>query len=380
MTIRWPRSVAPDKALALGLAASLLHLAICLTVLLHYHTGLANYTDKGDGGSYKHMALAILGDKSQMETYDTRVFVGYPILIAAVHLVLRLPIAISALAVTFISAGAAATFATLLFDDVRVGFATAFLLPHVWINQSLAMSEAPVLALTVAGLLLAHRRFAIAAGITLGMAILTRPVAGFALVALLVQLAGRQATNRDRLARWRPLIVSVFAAAVVLAGLWLTQKITGGMLANLKQQADSPRTYGGQPFTWPFHALLSATFSRSTNFWHWLYIALHVVIALGGCLLLLESNSDRDRLALPWLVGNTLFVLCVGSGSGGWGFNHFPRFMIPALPPLAWAWRRFLPAPRSAVYKLSAIFGGWLMFFYGVVLFFMAVIEVHGCP
>ncbi len=54
----------------------------------------------------------------------------------------------------------------------------------------------------------------------------------------------------------------------------------------------------------------------------------------------IDSPATLTPIAWPWLLGNTLFVLCIGSG---WGFNHFPRFNIPAQPALFYALSPLLP-------------------------------------
>ena len=52
-----------------------------------------------------------------------------------------------------------------------------------------------------------------------------------------------------------------------------------------------------------------------------------------------ESRADL-RLCAPWLIGNTIFVLFIGHI---WGFYQFHRFILPALPPLLWMYRRWYP-------------------------------------
>jgi hypothetical protein len=104
---------------------------------------------------------------------------------------------------------------------------------------------------------------------------------------------------------------------------------------------------------------------------------LQVLLVLGACVLLILkiSTEKRDdgleRIALIWLVGNTLFILCIASGPFGWGFYHFPRFMIPATPPLFWAIRCVLPKSKWFWIALMA-----LMFWPTVLLVRQAVIEV----
>jgi hypothetical protein len=87
------------------------------------------------------------------------------------------------------------------------------------------------------------------------------------------------------------------------------------------------------------------------------------LLTLGGIAVLarrsLTHPSDPcDLLSLARLAGKTAFVLCVGSY---WGFQQFPRFMIPALPG---AWRGALPdrwylgAPMFAGVYVMAVLGG----------------------
>lgn len=93
--------------------------------------------------------------------------------------------------------------------------------------------------------------------------------------------------------------------------------------------------------------------------WKIVYIWMHVFITVGGCLLLARQALDvkePDRnlalLGAPWLVGNTLFVFTVGQS---WGFHEFHRYILPALPPLLWAYRRYFP---TRVLSLTAVVAG----------------------
>jgi Gpi18-like mannosyltransferase len=307
------------------------------------------------------MAAALLGDRSQFDQYDSRVFPGYPILIAITHTLTRLPISLSALAVTFISAGVAAALAAMLFDDPRIGWAVAFAMPHVWINMSLAMGEAPALALETLGLWLARNGQAIPAGMIFGLGGLTRPVALFALAASFLERLARGRAGRG--------LVTIVAAGVVFAaGMLLIRTLNGSFLHGVREYSNSRRAYSGQLFAWPFSSILWIAFHGHVGFWRWIYIMAHVLLCLGGCAALARKNSPTDLLAFIWLSLNTLFVLCIGLGVGAWGFYHFPRFTIPALPALAWSWRRFLPA------------AAWVYIPLGTILFVMAVYAVRTCP
>lgn len=352
--------VAAGDVLAIGASASLIHLAIFLTVISFFHISLETYSNKGDGASYKHMAAALLGERGAMDEYDTRVFPGYPMLIAITHLITRLSFSASALAVAFIGAGAAAALSAVVFEDRRIGWAVGLALPHAWINMSLAMSEAPVLALMMLGLLLARRNQPAAGGIVFGLSILTRPVAAFALIGLLLEQFARGRLHRG-------LLTAICAVLVFVVGMFVVRPITGGMFHGVSVYVNSPRAYGGQIFTWPLHSIWWMTLHGHVGWWRWIYIVAHVAACIGGCIILSRRNSPTDLLAFTWLALNTLFILCIGLGPGAWGFNHFPRFMIPALPALAYAWRRFLPASP------------WLYIPLVAVLFYIGVVGVRYC-
>jgi len=350
--------VAAGHALTIGATATLIHLAVFLVVRFGFHIPLEIYTDKGDGASYKHMVSAILGGP-KLDEYDSRVFPGYPLLIAGAHLVTRLSIPTCSLLVTFLGAGIAAALSAIYFGDSRVGWAVAFALPHAWINMSLAMSEAPVLALEMLGLMLA-RRNAVISGLAFGLAGLTRPVALFALLGVFFG---------EKIPRFRGRIwIAVWAAVVFFCGIYLLREVTSGPLHEIHVYANSPRAYSGQIFTWPFHSILWMTFHGNVGFGRWCYIVAHVILCIAGCVFLMRTDSVANRISFIWLSLNTLFILCIGLGSGAWGFNHFPRFMIPALPALAWSVRKFLPA------------SAWVYILIGAGLFVMAILGVRACP
>ena len=350
-----------SDALEIGLIAFLIHLVVFTVASLAFHISVSDYSDKGDGLSFKHMAQAMLGDRGAIDEYDSRVLPGYPAMIAMVRLVTPFSFGAAGLLVTFLSAGAAAALASLYFDSRKIGWAVALLPPHAWINMSLAMSEAPAVALMLWGLLLAKRNRLFGAGVVLGLAVLTRPVAIFAAGALFIE-----SLNRGR--RWIPLIVG--GVAMGLFGLMLMHRVSGGLMHSVNLYANSPRIYAGKPFTWPFHTILATIFSGHRSIWRCVYILAHVALAIGGCLLLARQKSRTDLLPLIWLSGNTLFVLCLGTGPVIWGFDHVPRFMLPAFPPLVWAYRKFLPSKGAA----------WVYIPLSIAFFVMAIYGVRDCP
>jgi hypothetical protein len=366
---------------AIGSSALLLRLVVFLTVTLILGQGFQSYIDAGDGISYQAYARHILGEPTPFTDYDARLFPGYPILIAATHLITRLPVPAAALAVTWISAALAAVFSALLFHDHRVGWAMVMFIPHWPINSSLIMGEAPLLALATAGLLRGLASRPISAGLLLGAAALVRPVAVFPLAGLLVSrlLSGHR---RDALG-------ATLAAGVVAAlGLAIVHHLTGDALHSIRAYSSLPSAYGGHLFAWPFQALIETPIQAHASIARITYIYAHVLLAIGACVILItkrmnpgapgqrrredvkEKNSSKspphfpplrlrvsafislppfdpvETLALIWLFSNTLFTICIGSGPFGWGFYHFPRFTIPATPAIFYAFRRALPSAQ----------------------------------
>jgi hypothetical protein len=216
------------------------------------------------------------------------------------------------------------------------------------------MTEAMTLALSLLGLLMGKQHRWLAAGLTMGAAGSVRPMACFATIGLLVALIWQR--------KMRPaLLVAAGSFATFAVGTAAGAAWKGNLLGNARIYRDDPRAYGGELFALPFSSLIRETFSGHRPIGFSIYIWCHVVLVLGAVVLLGRSArrnpSFVERSAWLWLVGNTLFILCIGSY---WGYQHFPRFAILAQPALLFAWRAKLPASRwswLAVAIIVTIFG-----------------------
>lgn len=359
-----PFSVSAKGVLALFGIGFGLRVVVFLLASAIYHIPIAQFAAKGDGASYLAFAKAILGDASTLTDYDRRVFPGYPALIAIFHLGgLSFPFA--ALLVDWLSAGVAAALSLQLFHDRRVAWAMVFLLPHYLGNSTLAMSEAPLLAFTVAGLLLALNDRPFAGGVLLGFAGLIRPMACFAAGGVIVWFLA------DR--RYRQALLLCLGAVTLFGlGLLALQYFTGDAFRGIRVYHDSRRAYGGQIFEPPFHALVTVPIREHASAGFVTYIYSHVLVVLVGCGLITYRalatdgpTKPLDLVAFTWLLGNTLFQLCIGST---WGFRHFTRFAIPAQPALFWALLPILPRVRWP----------WVLATCGITL--LAVVSVHLTP
>lgn len=327
----------PGELLLIATFAIALRVAVFAGAMIHGHLSLAQYTAKGDTRSYVANAAVMCGERSwsSLDPYDLRVFPGYPALIAVMHRAgISLPLA--ALVVTWLSAGIAAAAATKVFDDARVGWAMTCLIPHYLINSSLGMSEAPLLAMVCVALLLLRNDRQVLAGIAFGFAGMIRPMACFALVGGLLALQGRR--------QWRSGLVLLVTTAVTFAGEVIALQLwTGDALRGIHVYAQHPGAYGGHMFAWPFQSLLTTPARDGARRDRIAYTWIHVVIALLACGIAawrVKQRDQRDLISLPWLIGNTAFVLCIGSV---WGFRHFPRFTIPAAPAMFWTLKKLLP-------------------------------------
>lgn len=309
-----------------------------------------------DGDSYMRVAKAMLGDVSGYNKYHARVSPGFPALVAAVGAT-GLPVEYAAIGLNWASAAIAAALAAMVLNDRRIGLAVACLIPHYLMNSSFALSEAPMLALSMGGLLLATRGRPAGGAALWGLAGLIRPTACFLVLGWMVAMIARR--------RWRTALAGgAVAAGVVVAGMAGLQYWTGDAFGGVRYQVMSPNAYGGEFLTWPFKSLILGPLLRHVPPGRIAYIWLHAAVALWACIALLRSlttpahpqtaapppsltSRARQQAEQPspillavWLCGNTLFALSIGNV---WGFECFHRFTVPAMPAMFVALAPILP-------------------------------------
>jgi hypothetical protein len=342
------RGLSQADVIGIFIAAIALRAIVFAAIAIRHHYDLTDYANQYDGSSYVIMARAMLGDFSQYNDYHGRVFPGYPAMIALVHEVTRAPIPLAAVGIDWIAAATAAACAAMLFRSRAVGWAMVALIAHYLMNSTMALTEAPLLAFTTGGLLVAgicapigaRSMRSSAGGVLLGVAGLVRPMACFAVLGAIGVAIARQRMGR---ALW----IAAASASVVLGGLLALYLWRGDALAGVRFYATSKVTYDGQLLTWPFRSLITTPLKRPESPARIAYVWGHVAVTLAACGVAIatwfkrSSRPDpRDLLAGPWLLGNTLFALCVGNV---WGFECFHRFTIPALPAMFWCLRGVLP-------------------------------------
>lgn len=324
----------------MALLAVALRVALFAVASAMAGTGFSDYARAADGYQYLAYARAWLGDGAELLAHPHygRFFPGYPMLIAALHGI-GIPIAAAALLPSWLAAGAVAVLGARVFEDRRVGWALAALTPSYVFSGSLISTEALCLLLSLAGIWSLRT---LPAGIAFGLGGLFRPVAVFALLGAAV---ADLLTGKLR----RAIAVTALAGATVAAGLTAVHLRFGDAFMSIRRYAEDPQAYGGgEMLTWPFRSLVTVPLTTPVAAWKIVFVAVHALAVLGGCVLAVlqwrrAAPEDRPLAALAglWLGGNTLYVLSIG---GVWGFHDFPRFIVPALPPLFWLYRGVLPS------------------------------------
>lgn len=342
------RELLAMAVLAVGLRVTLFAVATMLT-----GATFNDFSRTADGYQYIAYARAWLGPDAEFAAHPDfgRFFPGYPLLIAGLHS-LGIPVSAAALLPSWLAAGVVAILCALYFGDRRVGWAMAALTPSYVFSGSLICSEVMCLLCSLAGLLLARRDRPVSAGLAFGLGGLFRPVAVFA---MLGAVAADLLERRIR----RPAVVTAAAGLTVAAGLAAVQWRFGDALMSLRHYTGAA-AYGDQLLTWPFRALITIPLTTPVPAWKLGFVAAHVAAALGGCALAVwqwrRAAAGPERhlatVAAAWLLANTLYVVCTG---GFWGFHDFPRFLVPALPPLFFSYRRILPARLWAWPALGAL-------------------------
>jgi hypothetical protein len=320
-------------------AAVLVTRLVTITIAMHYseRPGRELWLMR-DGRTFHLYANAIAGGRGGFNArpeYERRAFPGYPLFLVAT-LAYRAPLI--GIVFNILAAALTAWLAYRLYGDPRVGWAMAVLTPSYVLYSSTLMSEAVVLLTGIGALLCARRERHAAAGALLGFAAIARPLS---LPFGLAYLAAR------------PRAKGVLVAAMVIAAtiLWLWWW-SGSPLPGMNVYAHDPRAYGNDHiFNWPFASLVRVPLQTHVAAWKVAYVWAHVAIVFGGIALLFCERKD-NAMSLTWLASNTALAVCIG---GSWGVHEFHRFIIPALPPLFYAYRNVLPRRTLAWIAIAIV-------------------------
>lgn len=299
---------------------------------------LGAYAYRSDGSAYIDNAKRINGE-GVPSAYDSRVFVGFPWLIAMTER-LGVTYAAGATALGLILPGLMCAAAAAWLRDARIGWAMAVLPPHFVLDTACVMNESLMILLCVTAMMTLRQQAAwglIGAAALFAAGGMVRPMACFAVLGALALLLQAR----------RPIRAALLAGATVsvLAVLFLTFKhVHWNPLDNARAYDTEKLAYDGQMFTYPFGAFIQDARTRGVLRLSYLYKLVYLITALVVLALAARawwrSRRPLDAWALAWWGSNLAFVLCIGSH---WGVDIAQRSLMWAAPAAYWTLRDWLP-------------------------------------
>jgi hypothetical protein len=298
----------------------------------------------GDNGAFLGIASAIR--HWNFQTLVIKAFWGFPYVMAGVSLLTRISDRSALLLVSYVAGFAAVVLAYRLWEGWVAGFFAA--LNFDWMQRLfLGGSEPLFMALVFGAFLAARRERWLLAALLAAFSTTVRPVGIFALVAIGFALL----LKRD--------FVNFFLATLtglVVGGLYALPLVLyfRTPLANVQsyQQSD---WQGGRLLTWPFSAILKATFSNPapwTNLgltWGWILFVLAGFLAL----VLAKDYRTHWRTRPAEMFFAVSYLVFIYTYNSYWVRGSFPRFAIPILPFVLLALNKWLPKDRRLLWGLA---------------------------
>lgn len=318
-----------------------------------------------DAGAYRDLARVLQGSAAPdtLGFYASRVFPGWPALVAVAALLVPLDAAMVALSL------ACAGLLPVLCWRMTGCAAAAWLLvfaPPAWLLASThPIAEPAFLLASLAALAAAQRSRWLGAGLLAGAACVIKPYGCFVVAGLLAAtlVAGPRAWSRP---------LQVLAAAAVLPAALLVLNVRlfgdplhqfhvyGAALSALNLPADVAAKLHAPHGHWgvPFRALIETPLVVGAPAWKTLYIFAHVPVLAVLVLRGLRRARRADETARAWqtaaAVWAALNALAIVCGGPYWGFHSFDRYFVWAWPALLLLNADLLARRDWLVWPLSA--------------------------
>lgn len=199
------------------------------------------------------------------------------------------------------------------------------------------MTEAPALGalcLAVACWFAAEKRqprggvLLLASIVAGGTACLLRPQAIFGILGC----ADAAILRRRRIGE--ALVVSLGVIAFAGIAIAAIHALTGFGLEGVRVTVSPPDTWDGHLFDVPLKSLVYHTLQATEGQVKNVYVWFHVTMVVATCVVLWRETRRQPADPLPlllWLLGNSVFVACLGTI---WAYSSLPRFTVMALPPV----------------------------------------------
>jgi hypothetical protein len=282
-------------------------------------------------------------------------FMGYPYAIAAVSLVLHLPLNFS----LWLVAGVASLVSTLLVARLFGTLVAAYfaISNFAWLQTSfLGGSEPLAVALGIGAFLSFRRGYPLLAALLGALATTVRPLMFFTLVGVGVALL-----YQKRYAKF----VGAFAVGLGIGLLyaWPLAHYFGDPL--LTAHSYTSRDYGalnvagphGHLFGWPFHAIIAGTMLYPAPWTNLILSFSWIALVVAGAVAMFSRNLREFWRANPAeAIFCGLYLLAIFCYDYlVWARGNFMRFSIPVLPFVFLALLRWLPRDRRVLWCLGAL-------------------------
>jgi hypothetical protein len=307
----------------------------------------------GDNAAYLRVAMAIR--HWDFQGVDVQHFMGYPYAIAAVSLVLHLPLASS----LWLVAGVASLVSTFLIARLFGTWVAAYfaLSNFAWLQASLLGGSEPLAVALGMGAFWSFRRgHALLAALLGSLATTVRPLMFFALVGIGIALL-----YQKRYAKF--LGALALGLAIGLFYVWPLVHYFGDPL--LTVHSYTSRDYGaakltgphGHLFGWPFHGIIVGTMLYPAPWTNLILSFLWIALVIAGAVAMFSRNfREYCRTNPAEAVFSGIYLLAIFCYDYlAWARGNFIRFSIPVIPFVFFALLRWLPKDRRVLWGLSAL-------------------------
>lgn len=320
--------------------------AVFILVLTRFHPYLWQVDNFADNGQYMAAARAIrhwnFSSSANIKQFWGSSYFMVPLLF------LGLSARSSLLVISLISSLGSVWLARRLWGPwIAVYFA---FLNYAWLQMSfLGGSEPLCVFLLLCSFLVARRERWFAASVLAALATLVRPAAFFALPGIGLALLFRKDYKRAGLCT----LIAGMIGVLYLLPFWIYFDDPLYQVHQYKQND----WQSGRAIGWPFHAIVLSLIHNREPWSNVLITTGWITFATVGLVLIFQQSrrGDLDWRSNEWLFAILYICFLLSYDSVRWARAEFLRFVLPAMPLVVFAFRRWLPRSRAVAYGLCVV-------------------------